>query len=144
MSDRFFLDTNILVYAYDEHDREKQKKAQSILVQGIEKENICLSVQVLGEFFSVVTRRIHQIMSLHEAKEIISFFSILPIQEIDFMMVQRAIDTQEKYGLSYRDSLIIAAAERANCQTVLSEDLSDGQNYHSVAVSNPFKEKDIV
>ena len=100
MSDRYFLDTNIFVYAYDEHDREKQKKAQSILIEGLEKGNICLSVQVLGEFFNVVARHIHQIMTPDEAKEIINAFSIVPIQEIDFIMVKRAIDTHKQYGVS--------------------------------------------
>ncbi len=139
MSGKFFLDTNILVYAYDEHDRGKQKKAQSILIEGLEKEIICLSVQVLGEFFSVVTRHTHHIMSPDEAKEIVYTFSILPVQEIDFFMVKRAIYTHKKYGVSYWDSLIIAAAERARCKAILSEDLNDGQNYHSIAVRNPFK-----
>ena len=58
MNDRAFLDTNILVYAYDQHDPIKQKKAQELITTGIEQENLVLSVQVLGEFFNVVTRRI--------------------------------------------------------------------------------------
>jgi predicted nucleic acid-binding protein len=72
MNDKAFLDTNILVYAYDQYDPQKQKKAQSLLTDGMEQENIVLSVQVLGEFFNVVTRHIRQPMSPDEAQEIIS------------------------------------------------------------------------
>jgi predicted nucleic acid-binding protein len=139
MNDKAFLDTNILVYAYDQYDPQKQKKAQSLLTDGMEQENIVLSVQVLGEFFNVVTRHIRQPMSSDEAQEIISTLSVLSIQDIDLTMVNRAIDTHKMYQISYWDSLIIAAAERAECKSILSEDLNDGQTYHGIQVSNPFK-----
>jgi predicted nucleic acid-binding protein len=138
MSDRIFLDTNILVYAYDKHEAQKQKKAQRLLTSGIEQESLFLSVQVLGEFFNVVTRHIPQPMSSDEAKEIINTLSILPVQEIDLAMVNRAVDTFKKYQISYWDSLIVSAAERAGCTMIFSEDLSDGQTYHDILVHNPF------
>ena len=77
MKDRVFLDTNILVYAYDRHDPRKQGIAQSLLIDGMENESAALSVQVLGEFFSVVTRQIKQPMTTDEAKEAIELFSNL-------------------------------------------------------------------
>lgn len=141
MSDRAFLDTNILVYAYDEHERWKQKKAQALLTDGIESENVVLSVQVLGEFFNVVTRHIKLPLSPGEAHEIIDTLSILPVQEIDLTMVNRAIDTHKTYRISYWDSLIVSAAERAGCAKIFSEDLSDGQTYHNILVYNPFKKE---
>jgi predicted nucleic acid-binding protein len=139
MKDRVFLDTNILVYAYDRHDPRKQGVAQSLLIDGIENESAALSVQVLGEFFSVVTRQIKHPMTPDEAKEAIELFSNLLIQEIDLAMVERAIDTHKIYRISYWDALIVSAAERAGCKRILSEDLNDGQFYHSIAISNPFK-----
>jgi len=141
MNDRVFLDTNILVYAYDQHDPQRQTKAQGLLTDGIKQENLFLSVQVLGEFFNVVTRHIPQPMSPSEAKEIINTLNILPIQEIDMTMVKRAIDTHEMYRISYWDSLIVSAAERTGCRIILSEDLSDGQTYHDIQVNNPFKDE---
>lgn len=141
MSVRVFLDTNILVYAYDQHDPQKQTKAQGLLTDGITQENLVLSVQVFGEFFNVVTRYIPHPMSPGEAKEIIDTLSILPVQDIDMTMVKRAIDTHETYQISYWDSLIISAAERAGCRIILSEDLSDGQTYHNILVKNPFKDE---
>ena len=141
MSDRAFLDTNILVYAYDQHEPHKQRKAQELITDGIEKENLLISVQVLGEFFNVVTRHIPQPMTPDEAQEIIAAISILPVQEIDLAMVNRAIDTHKTYRISYWGALIVTAAERAGCTLILSEDLSDGQTYHNIVVRNPFTER---
>ncbi|MBW2433979.1 MAG: PIN domain-containing protein [Deltaproteobacteria bacterium] len=138
MSDSAFLDTNILVYAYDEHEPKKQKKAQYILTAGIDQENIVVSVQVLSEFFNVVTRHIRKPMSADEAQEIINTLSILPVQELDLTMVNRAIDTHKTYQISFWDSMIISAAERAGCTMIISEDLSHGQTYHNMVVRNPF------
>ena len=141
MNDRKFLDTNILVYAYNTHEPLKQTKAQRLLTDGIEQENLILSVQVLGEFFNVVTRHIPQPMSPGEAMDIINTLSILPVQEIDLVMVKRAVDTHEIYQISYWDSLIVSAAERAGCSIIFSEDLSAGQTYHNILVNNPFKDE---
>jgi predicted nucleic acid-binding protein len=133
------VDTNVLVYAYDKHEPQKQRKAQRLLADGIEQENLFLSVQVLGEFFNVVTRHIPQPMSPDETQEIINSLSILPVQEIDLAMVNRAIDTHQTYQISYWDSLIVSAAERAGCTMIVSEDLSAGQAYHNIRVINPFR-----
>ncbi len=139
MSANTFLDTNILVYAYDEHEPEKQIRAQTLLRKAIQEESAVLSVQVLGEFFVVVTRRIKEPLSSSDAEKIIDTLSILPVAEIDLTLVKRAIATQTRYRISYWDSLIVAAAERAGCSTILSEDLNHGQRYNGVLVENPFE-----
>jgi len=141
MNDKTFLDTNILVYAYDKHELWKQKEAQAILTEGIEQDMVVLSVQVLSEFYNVVTRQIKNPMSPEEAQGIIEMLGILSIQDIDFIMVKRAIDTHRTYRISYWDSMIIAAAERAECKTILTEDLNDGQTYNAILVHNPFIRK---
>jgi len=141
MSDKAFLDTNILVYAYDQHEPRKQRIAQKLIADGIERENLLLSVQVLGEFFNVVTRQIPQPMTPDEAQEILAIICYLPVQEIDLTMVNRTIETHKRYQISYWDALIVSAAERAGCTSILTEDLSDGQTYHSIVVRNPFTEE---
>jgi len=141
MTDRIFWATNILVYAYDTHEPHKQKIAQKLITEGIQQESAELSVQVLGEFFNVVTKHIQNPMSAEEARQIISMLSILPVQEIDLSMVGRAIDTHTRYRISYWDALIISAAERANCTTILTEDLSDTQTYRDMVILNPFNEQ---
>ena len=96
-----------------------------------------MSVQVLGEFFNEVTRYIPRPLTPDQAQKILATISILPVQEIDLTMVNRAIGTQKTYQISYWDALIISAAERAGCTSILSEDLSDGQTYHDIVVHNP-------
>ena len=66
----------------------------------------------------------------------------MPVQEIDLDLVHRAVDMHERYWVTYWDGLILAAAERAGCTRVYSEDLSDGQDYDGVTVLNPFSPPD--
>jgi predicted nucleic acid-binding protein len=139
MSDKVFLDSNIIVYAYDTHEPEKLVKAQSLLKSWIIQESAVVSSQVLGEFFVVVTQRIKEPLSADEAMEIIEVLSVLPVAEIDLSLVKRAVETHKVYGISYWDSLIIAAAERTGCHKIVSEDLNDGQEYNGIVVENPFR-----
>ena len=138
MTDSIFLDTNILVYAYDKHYPKKQGTAQVLLKEGIETESVVLSSQVLGEFFVVVTRKIKNPISAEEAQKIIALLGVLQIVDIDLSLVNLAVENHKKYGISYWDSLIIAAAARAGCKRIMTEDLNHGQEYNSVLVENPF------
>jgi predicted nucleic acid-binding protein len=139
MSDKVFLDSNIIVYAYDKHEPKKLAKAQALLKSGIAQESAVVSSQVLGEFFVVVTGRIKEPLSADEAMEIIEVLSVLPVVEIDLSLVKRAIQTHKTYGISYWDSLIVAAAECTGCRKLVSEDLNDGQEYNGIVVENPFR-----
>lgn len=138
MPDKSFLDTNVLVYAYDEHEPEKQKRAQILLQESIEQESGILSAQVLSEFFVTVTAKIRNPMSREQAEDII-LKCALPVVDVDRSLVLTGIEMQREYGISYWDSLVIAAAERAGCRTILSEDLNEGQQYRGVKVVNPFR-----
>ena len=138
MSDRRFVDTNIVVYAYDSAVPEKSAQAQRILQDGVVNDNLAVSAQVLGEFFTVATRRIQEPLTADEAAAAIDALTPIPVVEIDRQLVERAIDTHKRYEIAYWDALIVAAAERAGCVEVLSEDLNAGQRYGGVVVSNPF------
>ena len=132
------MDTNILVYAYDTHEPQKQRRAQELLQRGIEDESVVLSAQVLSEFFTVVTRRIPNPLSIEEAEDALNLVSIPPVIEIDLMLVRRAISIHRRFGITYWDSLIVAAAERAECVQIFSEDLNPGQSYNGIVAFNPF------
>ena len=138
MANRDFFDTNILIYAADRSEPEKQSQARRLLNSAVENETGALSVQVLGEFFSVMTRRIPYPISVEEAEETIHRVAVLPVVELDWTLVRRAIDTHKEYGISYWDSLIVAAAEKAGCTQIISEDLNSGQSYHGITVVDPF------
>ena len=138
MADKTFIDSNILVYAYDTDEPVKQARAREILKQGIEDETAVLSVQVISEFFTVVTRRIPSPLSVEEAEEVLNLLSILPVIDLDFRMVRHAIEIHRQHGIAYWDALIVAAAHRAECTQILTEDLNTGQVYEGVTVVNPF------
>lgn len=138
MSDRRFVDTNVLVYAYDTDSATKQVGALRLLRDGILNDALAVSAQVLGEFFTVVTRRIPTPLTADGAADAIETLKPIPVVEIDRQLVERAIETHKRYGIAYWDALIVAAAERAGCAEVLSEDLSAGQRYGDVIVNNPF------
>ncbi len=137
-NDKFFIDSNLLVYSCDSSEPQKQPLARELVASLVENGNAVLSVQVLGEFFTVVTGRIPNPLSVEEAETVIDLICTLPVMEIDTAIVRRAIATHRRYGISYWDSLIVAAAERAGCATILSEDLNPGQSYHGILVINPF------
>jgi len=138
MTAKQFLDTNVLVYAYDTDSPAKQDVARTLLREGLRSGNAAVSAQVLGEFFVTVTRRIPDPLTVDAAQEAVAALQGLPVVDLDGPMVDRAIDTLRQYQISYWDALILAAAERAECEAVLSEDLSADQRYHGLRVDNPF------
>ena len=127
-----------LVYAYDLRDPAKRARALDLLTDAMESETGVVSAQVLSEFFNTVTRRISNPLSGQEAQEIVTQIAILPVLELDLYLVQRAIGTCIRYQISYWEALIVAAAERARCARILSEDLNPGQSYNGIPVVNPF------
>ena len=135
---RDFFDANILIYAYDPRDPVKQAVAERLLADALARETGVVSAQVLGEFFTVATRRVVPPLSIEGAAQAIERVSVLPVVALDLPLVQRAVSTCQRYQISYWDALIIAAAERASCARIYSEDLNAGQSYNGVAVVNPF------
>ena len=135
---KYFLDTNILVYANDKTEKNKQQISEELILNGIKSNNIAISAQVLSEFWVVITKKIKKPLDYEDALRQIELFRIMDICEIDYDLVISAIKIQKQYILSYWDSLIISAAASKKCSVVYSEDMSDGHNYHGVKVINPF------
>lgn len=138
MKDKFFIDTNILVYANDRSEKEKQDRAKQILFDGIAHGNIAISSQVLGEFYVTVTRKIVKTLASKIAQKQIGLFKSIEIVDINFYLVMQAIRISRMHSLSYWDALIIAAAEKSKCSIIYSEDLNPGQVIDGVTVENPF------
>jgi predicted nucleic acid-binding protein len=134
-----FIDSNIVVYSYDETDPVKQLKAQQEMKNIMEGGEGCVSTQVFGEFFHTVVVR-KKLMSPLEALSAIQRLERgFRIGSIEPSLVRDAISIHQRYQLRYWDSLIIATAKRMKCVEVLSEDMADGQDYGGVVVRNPFK-----
>ena len=86
-----FIDTNIIVYAYDNHCPGKQQRAREIIISAVRSGNGVLSTQVLGEFFTVVTRKIKMPLSVRNTRSIIKYMGHMRVQEIDLLIVERAL-----------------------------------------------------
>lgn len=138
MSDKFFLDTNVLVYAHDHADSAKQARAAELVLQGLSRDLSVISAQVLGEFFVTVTTKLKVPLGTEEAVRAVRALSIMPVCPLDRALVLLALDIRGRYQLSYWDSLIIAAARAGGCGILYSEDLAHGADYLQVRVENPF------
>jgi len=140
MSADCFLDTNVLLYAYDLETQAKHEKAKSIVYSFWNDGGAVISTQVLQKFYVNVTRKIPQPLSLSTARSIIEQYQVWPIITNTTERVVRASEIKERYQLSFWDSLIISSAERGGVATILSEDLSHNQYIAGICIQNPFIE----
>lgn len=130
-------DTNVLLYSIsrDPAEREKQAAADEVL----RDRGLCLSAQVLQEFYLQATRTTREDRLTHQqAARLVHSFTRFRIATITTTIVEAAITTSDRFQISYWDAAIIEAARSIGCSTVLSEDLSDGQDFVGVTVLNPF------
>jgi predicted nucleic acid-binding protein len=137
MSDRVFLDTNILVYAHDTAAPDKQRKSREIIRQLADSASGVISTQVLQEFYVAATRKLG--VAPLAAKGILKTLAVFDIVQVSVPLIHDAIDCSILNQLSFWDSLIIASAASAGCAVVLSEDLNSSQTVLGVKIKNPFK-----
>jgi len=137
MSDRYFVDTNILVYAYDRAAGEKHSRSRSLLEKLWENGQGVMSTQVLQEFCVNVRHRIQVPLPLEEVREIIDEYQAWEIRFIWPTTILKALDKETKFRISFWDALILQSAEEAGASIVYSEDLNHDQLYGSVQVVNP-------
>jgi len=135
---KIFLDTNVMIYAYDISAGGKREKAQKILLDLWESGQGLLSTQVLQEFFVSVTRKIPQPLELKTAKQIVNDLLSWDIVINDGDSILEAIELHANHRYSFWDSLIIQAAIKGGASLLLSEDLSGGQSIRGVTIKNPF------
>lgn len=142
MTGRFLIDTNILVYAYDRSEIEKQMKAADILDMLAQNNAGALSIQTLSEFFVVTTKKITSSLTIDEAhSSITNYIRSWQIIDINSFIVLEAIRGVKAHNFSYWDSMIWAAARMNQIDNVLSEDFSDNSVIEGVRFINPFKQK---
>ena len=134
-----FIDTNILVYAYDADAGMKHTKAREVLLDCWENESGCLSTQVLQEFYVTVTRKLAKKISPLEARAVIETYCAWPIFLPTADDILAASEIEERYGFSFWDSLIVVGAQKLGATNLASEDLQDGQEIGSLNIINPLK-----
>jgi len=140
MTDRIFLDTNILVYAFDNSDPKKQQTAQNLLNSFFdEQEYYSISTQVISEFCSVVFKKFRNVLTDTDLQEFISSFSDEQIFPLTRTVLLKSLQIKQRFGLSLWDSQIVASALLSECKFLYSEDLADGQVIENLTILNPFK-----
>ena len=138
MSVEAFLDTNVLIYAVSSDPGELTKKENALEL--IDHADFGLSAQVLQEFYVTVTRKIALPLKPDDAVALLEEFRCFPVVWTDYPLIVAGIETSLRFGISYWDGAIIAAAERLGASTLYTEDLNHGQHYASVRAINPFLE----
>ena len=137
MSDKCFVDTNILVYAHDRSAGLKHQRAQMLLEQLWDSGQGVLSTQVLQELCINLRRKASQPLPVEEVRQLIRDYSTWEIVTNTAESVLQALDIEVRYKTSFWDALIFQAAESSGASILYSEDLATGQRYGAIQVVNP-------
>jgi len=135
---KFFIDTNVLIYANDPRDESKQTRAIQLIGDLVRSGEGVLSTQVLQEYA-------HAAMSKLGMAEEIVLRQIHLLEKLEVIcqspsMIRRAVEIRKTYGVQFWDACIIANAESAECDLIYSEDFNTGRYYSGIRVVNPFDE----
>lgn len=139
MTDRAFLDTNVVVYLYDADAPTKQDQARRVLEREGREGRLVVSTQVLQEFYVTVTRKLGHPLSEKSAEEATRALADFEVVAPDAELVLKAVALARKDKLSLWDALIVESALQAKCGVLLSEDLQDGRAWGNLRVENPFR-----
>lgn len=139
MSDKYFLDTNVLVYTFDSSAPKKRETAQDLVSQALDTGLGCISYQVVQELLNVARSKFKTPMAVHEATVYLDHV-LQPLCTIYLgpFLWQEALHAQERWQYSFYDSLIIAAARQADCSILYSEDMQHQQTLNGLRVIDPF------
>lgn len=138
MSDKYFVDTNILMYAHDTTAGVKHQRAKALVEELWRKRSGVVSTQVLQELCVNLRRKAAKPVSVMTAREIITDYLAWEVVTNTGESVLEALELEERYRISFWDALVVQAAEASGSEVLYSEDLSDGQVYRGVRVVNPF------
>jgi predicted nucleic acid-binding protein len=139
MAARFFLDTNVFVYAFDVNSPKKSAQAEKLIRSAIQTRGGIVSYQVVQEFFNVALRRFAKPMTCTDAEQYFSttFRPLLSVHS-SLALFGEAMRIAARFRLPWYDSLIVASAIEGQCSVLYSEDFQDGQQFEDTTISNPF------
>jgi predicted nucleic acid-binding protein len=136
--ERVFVDTTVVIYAFDTSAGEKREKALALLAEFWNTGNGCLSVQVLQEFYLIATQKLARPMPVETVKRIVTALSRWEVHTPTEEDVLSAIEMQKRHRLSFWDAMIITSASKLGCRVLYSEELSDTELIAGVQVVDPF------
>jgi predicted nucleic acid-binding protein len=139
MSDRCFVDTNILMYAHDTTAGERHYKAKALVEELWETRTGVVSTQVLQELAVNLRKKAKKPLDERSTRDVVSDYLAWRVVVNGGDSILEALDLETRHKVSFWDALVIQAAHVGGAETLYSEDLSDGQLYGGVRVKNPFK-----
>ena len=139
MSAEFFLDTNVLIYAFTDQDARKKIRCRELHELAMANRNGTISFQVVQEFLNAAQKKFPARFTDDDLREFLEnvlwpLCAVLPSQKL----YESALQLRAETGFSFYDSLIVAAALEAGCKTIYSEDLQHGRRLHGMEIKNPF------
>ena len=136
--DLAFVDTNVLVYAFDRSSSPKKRVAQRLINELMEEDRLRVSTQVLQELFVTLTRKVSRPCSSDEALAVLEDLAAWPLMAVDYAAIRAAVGLAGQAKLSFWDALVVVSAARAGAAVPYTEDLNDEQEFLAVRISNPF------
>ena len=133
-----FVDTNVLVYAFDKSSSPKKRVAQRLMNELMDEDLLWVSTQVLQELFVTLTRKAKPPCSTKDALAILQDLSAWPLMIVDYAAIRAAVGLAAQAKLSFWDALVVVGAARAGVTVLYTEDMNDGQEILGVRISNPF------
>jgi len=134
-----FVDTNVLVYDRDRRDDRKHGQARAWMAALWRQRGLgVVSTQVLTEFYWTVTRKLRPGLDADVARRYVRSLCAWEVVSVDQAAISDAWAIQDRFELSFWDSLIVAAARVGRCGVLLTEDLQDGQDLDGLLVVSPF------
>jgi predicted nucleic acid-binding protein len=137
MSDRYFVDTNILMYAHDASAGPKHERAKALVEELWRDRNGVVSTQVLQELAVNLRRKAARPIDAKATRDIVADYLTWQVVVNSGESILDALDLEARYRISFWDALVLHAANASGAEVLYSEDLSDGQTYGSVRVVNP-------
>lgn len=141
MPAELFLDTNLFVYQIEALDEKKAPVADRIIGEGVSSGNTCISFQVVQECLNTFTRKAEIRLGPVQMNDYLEAV-LAPLMQVgaSIGLYRKAVEVQARYGYSFYDALIIAAALEAGCARLLTEDMQHGQKIEGLVIVNPFLE----
>ncbi len=139
MSDKYFVDTNILMYAHDKAAGPKHERAKAIVEELWRDRTGVVSTQVLQELAVNLRRKAGRPLDGKATREVVADYLTWQVVVNSGESILEALDIEARYRLSFWDALVVQAAQASGAEVLYSEDLADGQTYGSVRVINPMR-----
>jgi predicted nucleic acid-binding protein len=141
MNDKYFIDTNILIYSFDPDNPPKRKIALDLISKALERGTGVISYQIIQEFLNVATRKFAVPLTCKDSQRYLNVV-LEPLCEVfsSTELFHQALEISDQWRFPFYDALVVAAALQADCSLLYSEDMQDNQTIKGLTIRNPFQE----